>query len=211
MKCTKLIYRSPVFGSVQCEDLPNEDSRCIDFGPAGAYALYEKGPEVEMFLTEHSEDLSFCIPEELEDLVVKALFGCCHLQHGEMYLLTEIYARQEPTDFQHSQIISWIAGQMSDGWGEGVEQHEVFTESVRSIITHFDEDECEFRDEEVMCPAYYYLHPWANDSTWSVDLVSTQEVELDIEELDTNEELRQAVLKIKGLIDEVVEELKKIT
>lgn len=211
MKCTKLIYKSPVFGSVQCEDLPNEDSRYIDFGPSTAYMLYEKGEDVLMFLTERGEDLSAHVPEELEGLVVKADFGCCRIEYGEMYLLTEIYVRQEPTDLQNRQIIDWITGQMSDGWGEGLEQHPVYTESVVSRVPSFNETECEFEDEEVRATAEYFLHPWANDATWSVTLVDAQEVELDIDEPDVDEELRQTVLKIKELIDEVVEELKKIT
>ena len=90
MKCTKLIYKSPVFGSVQCEDLPNEDSRSIDFGPDVACKLYEKGPEVEEFLKENREDLVEHIPEELKSSVVKAVFGISHLEYGELYLITEI-------------------------------------------------------------------------------------------------------------------------
>lgn len=209
MKCTKLIYKSPVFGSVQCEDLPNEDNRCVDFGPDVACKLYEKGPQVEMFLTEHIEDLAHCVPEELEHLVVKAIFGSCELERGEMYLLTEIYVRQEPTDLERELIVDWIKGQMSDGWGEGLEQREAYEETVTVKVPYFDEDECGFADGEFEADVCYYLHPWANDIRWSVEFVSWQTV--DLEEPDTNEELRQAVLKIKELIDEVVEELKKVT
>ena len=211
MKCTKLIYKSPVFGSVQCDDLPTENNRHVDFGPAVACKLYEKGPQVEMFLTDNIEDLADCVPEALEGLVIKAIFGTCHLEYGQMYLLTEIYVRQEPTADQRSQIVSWIEGQMSDGWGEGLEQKEAYTESVDVKVPYFDEDECEYAEGEYEADVCYYLHPWAHDANWWVELVSCQTAELDIEEPDTSEELRQSVLKIKELIDEVVEELKKIT
>lgn len=211
MKCTKLIFRSPVFGSVQCEELPNEECRCVDFGPYTAFQLYQKGPDVEMFLTEHCEDLAKCVPEELEALVVRADFGSCDLEAHQMYLITEIYVRRELTEREQSLLREWIVGQMSDGWGEGLEQHPVLSETVYTRLPFFDDDECEFQDEEIRCDAEYFLHPWARDTRWSVVLVGEEAVELDIEEPDTEEEMRQTVIKIKELVDEIVEELKKIT
>ena len=211
MKCTKLIYKSPVFGSVQCEELPSEDSRCIDFGPRTAMRLYEKGPEVELFLTEHTEDLAFAVPEELEGLVVKAVFGQTAEDRSELYLLTEIYVRKEPTEQQHQQIVDWIEGQMSDGWGEGLEQHEAYEQEVCYDIVDFDDDECEFDTTIRSDVAYFYLHPWANDISWRVELIDREEAELDIEEPDKYEEIRTTLLKVKELIDEIAEELKNVT
>lgn len=211
MKCTKLIYKSPVFGSVVCDELPTENHRHVDFSPRTACALYDKGPEVELFLTENIRDLAEHVPEELQDLVVRAIFGISHLERGELYLLTEICVKKELTEDQVKLIEGWIEGQLSDGWGESLEQKEAYTEMVTANYPYFDEDECEFRDDEMRVEACYYLHPWSCNSYWSLDLVTCQAEEVDIEEPNVDEELRQSVLKIKELIDEVVEELKKIT
>lgn len=211
MKCIKLTYKSPVFGSVQCEELPFEEERCIDFGPETAMRLCEKGPEVEQLFTDCAEDLAFAVPEELSHLVVKAVFGELDECYSELQLLTRIYVRQEPTEEQHRQIIDWISGQMSDGWGEGVEQREVCSEEVAFENIEFDEESCSYEKNTRYATAYFYLHPWARGCQWTVELVGREPAELDIEEPDTAEELRQTVLKIKELVDQIVEELKNVT
>ena len=211
MKCVKLTYKSPVFGSVQCEDLPNENERCIEFGPDTAMRLLEKSLQVDMFLEKCVEDLTFAVPEELQELVVKAMFGRTDECYSELYFLTEIYVREEPTEEQHRQIFDWISGQMSDGWGEGVELKEAYEEELTFEALSFNEDECKYEHDTQYVDVCYYFRPWSADARWHIELVGREPAELDTEESNTNEELRKAVLKIKELIDEVVDELKKIT
>ena len=211
MKCQKLIYKSPVFGSVSCLDLPYEEDRHVDFGPRTALALYNRGPEVLMYMTEQTRNLVDFVPEELEGLVLRADFGILEADSDKLFLLTEIYVRDEPTEDQHQQIADWISGQLSDGWGEGVEQRPVMYEEVTIRTPVFDRFDAVFTTEDAEVTAEYYLHPWAMERDWTLFLVGREPAELDIEELDLNEELRQAILKIKELVDEIVEELKKVT
>lgn len=218
MKCIKLTYRSPVFGSVVCEDLPEEYVRHIDFGPETASLLFDKGPEVELFLTEQIEDLTFAVPEELKKLVLKAVFGEYDFDDDGAYMKTEIYAAQEPTDEEHKLIIDWISGQMSDGWGEGVEQKAAYTERVEWESSEFDPYTCTFETNLCYADAHYYLHPWTRDPRWRVTLGDYESAELDIEpdaeceKLIENirrlEEVKAELLKLKGIVDEIIEDLK---
>lgn len=179
MKCYKLIYKSPMFGSVYCDDLFEESDNRVDLGPRGMYALYCRGNEVDSFLDSNIEELGEYVPDELKELVVQATFGkydddCC-----EMYFITEICVKQEPNDLQHRQIIDWITGQMSDGWGEGLEQREVFEETVYKKVPHFDKDTCTFEDDEERVYAHYYIHPWKS-SDFYIELVDKEIADVDI-------------------------------
>lgn len=211
MRCIKLSYASPVFGSVECFDIPNKEEQEAEFGPETALKLYERSSHTREVLEEYMEDLVDAVPEELEDLIVRAMFGCVDDNDYDLKFITEIYVRQEPTEEQHRQIVEWIAGQMSDGWGEGVEQREVHHEEFEYELYVFDEEDCEYQSSTRYADAYYHLHPWANDSSWSVKLEGRTPVDLDMEEPNKEEELRTTLLNIKKLIDEIVEELKNVT
>lgn len=204
MKCEKLTYKSPLYGSVYCEDcIDSPDSR-VDFGPYGVLQLYNRGDDLMRFLSDRQEDLKEYVPEELEGLVVKAVFGIDYVEDGKVYLLTEMYVRQEPTEFQYRLILEWITGQLSDGWGEGLEQQQVLEEKVRFNKPIFDEDTCEFAEEEIHSTAYFYVHPWSSNCNWVLDLVSNETVELDIEEPDKKEEV------LKDINENLVQILRKL-
>lgn len=182
MRCIKLSYTSPVFGSVDCYDIPNKHDQEVEFGPETALKLYEKSSRVREVFDEYTEDLVQHIPEELEGLVVKAVFGKLDAEDYDLKLVTEIYVRKEPTVEQHTQIIEWISGQMSDGWGEGVEQREVYHEEFEYELYVFDAKDCEYQSSTRYADAYYHLHPWVNDSSWSVRFEGRTPVDLDIED-----------------------------
>lgn len=179
MKCYKLIYSSPMFGSVYCDDLFEESDNRVDFGPEGMYALYCRYNSVDSFLDSNIEELGEYVPDELKELVVKATFGKYDDECDRMYFITEIYVKQEPNDAQHRQIIDWITGQMSDGWGESLEQREVFEETVYKIVPHFDKDTCTFENDEDMMCAYYHIHPWKS-SDFYIELVDKEIADVDI-------------------------------
>ena len=197
MKCIKLTYKSPLHGSVYCEGLQNGNDNCVVFGPYGVLSMYNKGEDVLMFMTENMEDLAPYVPESLRSLIVSAVFGKIDECNGGIYLLTEIFVTQEPTDIQYRQISQWICGQLSDGWGEHLEQTEVMSETVTFTQTVFDEDTFEFSDEETRYTASYYIRPWADDSSWWLNLDSNETVEINIKQQQSNPSVQCATCELQ--------------
>lgn len=206
MKCIKLTYLSPMFGSVECHELLKDLNNPIDINPEGMKHLWSRQFEIQEFLESHVEDLKDHVPEILREVVVQATFGNHTIKNDQVYFSTEIYVRQELTEIQSMELTSWIAGQMSDGWGEGLEQYSAFYERVIYRKPFFDEFSCEFDYEENYAEAYYCIHPWrAND--FYLDLYSKEEVELDIPEPDTKQ---SALDEIKAALIQVIEKLNDI-
>lgn len=179
MKCIKLTYKSPMFGSVSCEELIDDPKGYVEFGPEGMYALACRGCFVEQFLEKEQEDLADYVPEDLEGFVVKAIFGKYEEADCKMFLITEIFVKEEPDHAQLSSIDAWITGQMSDGWGEGVEQREVLEDRVRFNKPYFDESSGDFESCEEYCYANYFIRPWRANGFY-LEIAHKEEVELEI-------------------------------
>lgn len=206
MRCEKLTFISPLNGSVYCEGLVNEDDNRVDFGPYGVLQLYNRDESVLFYLTDNLAELKSGVPDSLTDIVVSAVFGNCSEENGGLYLSTEIYVRRFPTEEEYRTLTEWIIGQLSDGWGERLEQEEVLRETISFNHTVFDEDTAEFTEEESNDIAHYYLHPWQYGNRWSLELKSRENVELDDEptELeralkDINDNLALILLKLNQL------------
>lgn len=181
MKLMKYTFRSPLFGSIYSDELFPDTDGSFDLSAEGMAAMYDKyGENLMMFLTENIEDLAEYVDEQFRGLVVKACFGDFAIQNGKMYLLTYIYALDELYDLGIKDIQEWISGQMSDGWGESLEQREWNREIVYRKHTVFDEYSMEFEDEEEPCKVYYYCKPW-NPHDFYIDLYDCTEEEVDVE------------------------------
>lgn len=179
MKCQKICYMSPLIGSVECEELLKDTHGSVDISSEGVSQLYHRQFEIEQFLENHCEDLTQHLPEELGRLVVKAVFGKYHEERCRAYLVTEIYTRVEPTEEQEEAIREWIAGQLSDGWGEGLQNTPAFEEEVDKYSTEFDPYMCSFEEECYAVDAYYYLSAYSDDFEL-IRMMPTEEVELDV-------------------------------
>lgn len=182
MKLMKYTFRSPLFGSIYSDELfPNTDYGSFELSAEGMAAMYDKyGENLMMFLTENIEDLAEYVDAKFRGLVVKACFGDFAIQNGRMYLLTYIYTLDGLSDSGIEDIREWISGQMSDGWGESLEQREWKRERVYRKHTVFDEYSMEFEDEEEPCEVYYYCKPWNYDDFY-IDLYDCTEEEVDVE------------------------------
>jgi hypothetical protein len=122
--------------------------------------------------------------------------------------LTHIYVNQEPTEEQYSLIVEWITGQMSDGWGEGLEGDTVFMETIQFTTTLFDEDTFEFTNEEQYYTAHYHIHPWVYGQDWNVEEMLRQTVELVVDEEPT--ELERALGEINQNLALILVKLNKL-
>ena len=179
MKFKKYAFITPLFGSIDCEELlPDTDGR-IELSPEQMCRMYDKDESLLMFLTDNMENLVHCVPEELKDIVLCAEFGDCAMIEGRMYLVTYIYTERSLTEEGIAAVQEWICGQMSDGWGEGLEQRVWKRERVVRPFLYFDEYTLEFEEDKEDCTAEYYVHPWSASDDFLVILEYMEEVEED--------------------------------
>ena len=177
MKCKKFTYLSPLHGSVQCEDLIDTSYGREDFDSEGVFALYNRNYCVEEFLGSCAEDLVQHVPDTLKKLVLKAVFGKYSIIDGSIFLATEIYVKREPNTEEGTLLEEWITAQLSDGWGEALEQNAVFEEPITVSTKTFNATDCEFEEDCYDTTAFYYLHPWAS-SDWCLELGEIEEVDV---------------------------------
>lgn len=180
MKLTKYTFRTPLFGSIETEELlPEEDGR-LDLYPEQMSELYDQNEKLMLFLTENAEDATPYVPEELKDVVLRAEFGDFAIVGSRMYLRTYIWTEEDVNETVIMKITDWITGQMADGWGEGLEQREWWSRQVERPFVYFDEDALDFEEGSDPCWVSYYVHPW-NSQEFDVYLEDAEDVE---EELD---------------------------
>ena len=176
MKLMKYTFRTPLYGSIECEELLSDTDGRIELSPEQMARMYDQ--DLMRFLTENSENLVYCLPEELENVVLCAEFGDFAFLGGKMWLRTYIYTEHDLTETGRTQIQNWILGQMSDGWGEGLEQRAWKEDTVSKPVMYFDEYSMEFDKEYVYCQVSYYAHPW-NSEEFYIYLDDCEEVEVD--------------------------------
>lgn len=176
MKLNKYTFTTPVFGSIECEELLSDTDGRIELSPMQMCRLYTEDDKLARFLTENMEDLAWCVPEELRDTVLRAEFGDFAMLGGTMYLRTYIWVRGHLTDEGIVGAKHWISGQMSDGWGEGLEQKPWKEERVRKPVMYFNEWSLEFEEDQELCEVSYYVNPW-NTYDFEVMLEDVEEVE----------------------------------
>lgn len=178
MKLKKYTFRTPLFGSINCEELLSDTDGRVELSPEQMCSMYDAGEKLLRFLTKNMEDLAQYVPEELEGVVLRAEFGDCAMLGGKMYLRTYIYVEEDLTESGIKMIQEWITGQMSDGWGEGLEQRSWWERRMDKPTVYFDETSCEFERDEEYCRIYYYVHPW-NSKEYKIELEECEEVEED--------------------------------
>lgn len=178
MKLKKYTFKTPLFGSISCEEVLSDTDGHIELTPEQMCRLYDQRDKLHKFLTDNQEDLSSYVPEELTSVILRAEFGDFAMLHGRMYLRTYIWVEEDLTETGIEQIQEWISGQMSDGWGEGLEQRTWWEHRIEKPTIYFDEDCCEFETDTEYCHVYYYAHPW-NSSQFEIELEECEEVEED--------------------------------
>ena len=180
MKLTKYTFRTPLFGSISCEEALSDTDGRIELSPEMMCGMYNKGPALQCFLSENAEDLASCVPEDMTDVVFRAEFGDCAMFSHKMWLRTYVWVDGDLTESGIQAIQEWITGQMSDGWGEGLEQREWQSERIRRPFLCFDESSLEFEEDYEYCRVYYHVHPWNSDD-FEIYLEDCEDVEEEVE------------------------------
>lgn len=179
MKLKKYTFKSPLYGSISCDELFPDTDGVFELSPNGMARLYHyDGEKLMMFLTDNLKDLAAHVPEKFKGLIIRAIFGEFGVQDDMMWLKTEIYAVDDLSDEGIKSICEWITGQLSDGWGESIEQREWKRSREIKKSTVLDEYTLEFEEEEEPVMVYYYINPW-NCTEFEVILEDVEEEEWD--------------------------------
>lgn len=177
LKCT---FRTPLNGSIDCEILRSDLHGPKELNSEQMATLFHRYAELHEFLDDNKEDLTHAVPEGLSSCILKAEFGDYTMYEGNLYLLTHVWVDEnELSGDLRLKIQDWITGQLSDGWGEGLEQREWKVDRVCGTNTYFDEDTLDFEKSEDYYNAFYYVTPWVSHEFY-VELVDFYKDEVEI-------------------------------
>ena len=164
MKIYKYTFSTPLCGAICCEEVLSDTDGQHFLSPEAMAHMYTKhGDRLSMFLSKYAEDLSEHVPAGIKEFVLQANFGDYGMRDSALCLYTHIVTTQRLSDKQMEEICDWIEGQMSDGWGESLEQREWYKETVHRAYTVFDEDDLEFVEDGELCSAHYHVVPYDPD------------------------------------------------
>lgn len=115
-------------------------------------AMFTKDPDDE--LAQYIDE-----DEEIYGVVTEIWAGVKNIG-GKMYSFTEVTATRELTDDEKKNLLDYLTGQFSDGYGEGLEQHAFLSYEETETCEEWDEEEQECYMEEYEVTVYCYLHLW---------------------------------------------------
>lgn len=222
MKTTHIRFRTPCYGRIYgdsvFEGTPYE-SEGQEIDATAMARLYEWHPQLSQFLERNKEEMTQYIDSEnkpLED-VVRLELGDYGVFNGQFCLVHHVWIKGQIDEISEEELHAveeYIMGQLSDGWGEGLEQREWLNHYVEWSHPYFDTDSAQFEEEEFRDNVSYYLVPW--NSEIEITQLDSEECELDVSaELIATMERKadrftRYVMSVKNELElkTVVEELK---
>lgn len=222
MKTTHFRFKTPCRGRIYddgvFEGTPYENEG-QEISSTTMARLYARRPELSQFLERNKEEMTQYIDSEnkpLED-VVRLELGDYGVFNGRFYLIHHVWIKGQIDEISEEELQAveeYIMGQLSDGWGEGLEQREWLNHPVEWSRPYFDEDSAEFEDEDFRGTVSYYVVPWNAEMT--ITQLDSEECELDVSaELIATMERKEGrftryVMSVKTELElqTVVEELK---
>lgn len=222
MKTTHFRFKTPCYGRIYGESVfegtPYE-SEGQDIDASVMATLYERYPQLSEFLERNKEEMTQYIDSEnkpLED-VVRLELGDYGVFNGRFCLVHHVWIKgqlDEISEEELSAVEEYIMGQLSDGWGEGLEQREWLNHSIEWSHPYFDEYSADFEEEYFRDTVSYYLAPWKSEM--KIIQLDSEECELDVSaELIATMERKEDrftryVMSVKNELElkTVVEELK---
>ena len=186
MKTTHFRFKTPCCGRIYddgvFEGTPYENEG-QEISSTTMARLYARCPELSQFLERNKEEMTQYIDSEnkpLED-VVRLELGDYGVFNGRFYLIHHVWIKGQIDEISEEELQAveeYIMGQLSDGWGEGLEQREWFNHPVEWSRPYFDEDSAEFEEEYFRGTVSYYLVPWNSEMT--INQLDSEECELDV-------------------------------
>ena len=222
MKTTHFRFKTPCYGRIYgdsvFEGTPYE-SEGQDIDASVMANLYEKYYELPDFLERNKEEMTQYIDSEnkpLED-VIRLELGDYGVFNGQFCLVHHVWIKGQLDEISEEEIHAveeYIMGQLSDGWGEGLEQREWMSQYVEWRQPYFDTDSAEFEEECFRDNVSYYLVPW--NSRMEITRLDYEECEIEVSaELIATMERKEDrftrhVMSVKNELElkSVVEELK---
>lgn len=222
MKTTHFRFKTPCYGRIYGESVfegtPYENEG-QDIDASVMATLYERHPELSVFLDRNKEEMTQYIDSEnkpLED-VVRLELGDYGVFNGRFCLVHHVWIKGQLDEISEEEIHAveeYIMGQLSDGWGEGLEQREWMDQDVEWSQLYFDTDSAEFEEEYFRDNVSYYLVPW--NTKMEIIGLDYEECELEVSaELIATMERKEDrftrhVMSVKNELElkKVVEELK---
>lgn len=155
MNQVKYYVKGTVKGTIEYNDgTPTED--------IPDYCLPEYSEDIEKLFTGADEDeLAQYIWEDeaIYGIVTEIRVGV-KIIGGSMCSWTEVTASRELTEAEKKNLLDYLTGQFSDGYGEGLEQHEFYTETDWETYEEWDDEEEEYYEAEYECTTCHYFHLW---------------------------------------------------
>ena len=222
MKTTHIRFKTPchgrIYGDSVFEGTPYENEG-QEINATVMARLYESHPELSEFLERNKEEMTQYIDSEnkpLED-VVRLELGDYGVFNSQFCLVHHVWIKGQIDEISEEEIHAveeYIMGQLSDGWGEGLEQREWLNHYVEWSRPYFDEYSADFEEEDFRDNVSYYLVPW--NSEIEITQLDSEECELDVSaELIATMERKEDrftryVMSVKNELElkTVVEELK---
>lgn len=178
MKQYTYIFKSPLSGSISCDELFSDTEGVAHLDSEEMAHVYNYDPRLASFLENNQEDLTEYMHDELKSYVRKLEVGNHALLGGALYLLSYVCTDSKMTDEQAQQVMRYITGQFSDGWGEGLEQREWREDKVAIGHPVFNAVEGEWDEDTTYAYAYFNVHPWSPDQFF-IELHECVEEEVD--------------------------------
>lgn len=211
MKTTHFRFRTPCYGRIYddgvFEGTPYENGG-QEIGAATMARLYAKYPELSQFLERNKEEMTQYIDSEnkpLED-VVRLELGDYGVFYGQFCLVHHVWIKGQIDEISEEELRAaeeYIMGQLSDGWGEGLEQREWLNHPIEWSHPYFDEDSADFEEEYFRGTVSYYVVPWKSDM--EITQLDSEECELEVSaELIATMSIpfhRREVIKLHGDLD----------
>jgi hypothetical protein len=160
MKLYKYTFKSPLRGSIQCEKLFSDTDGSKELDSEDMARLCSSDHQLCEFLENNREDLTEYICASLKTDVRKMEVGDYGIMEGELCLLSYVWVEEELTEAGMQEVMDYLTGQLSDGWGEGLAQRHWRKDIARYSTPYFDTYSSDWEGEDHNTEAYFYVSPW---------------------------------------------------